>query len=59
MIMDPNATLREIGELRDQAAQGENVRQAERELRWKVSDLFEWLANGGFAPDWSQWIKTD
>jgi hypothetical protein len=58
MIMDPNVLLKEIGELRDQAARGEDVRRAERELRWKVTDLFEWLAGGGFAPDWTQWISA-
>jgi hypothetical protein len=54
--MDSNTLLREIVKHRDLAAQGIDVRRNEREFRWKASDLFEWLARGGFPPDWTTWI---
>jgi hypothetical protein len=49
--MDPNAILEEMRALADQAASGLNVRRAERELRWKFTELDKWLSTGGFPPD--------
>lgn len=53
--MDPDALLAEIKQLAMQANAGEEVRWAERQLRWKVAELFGWLAKGGFPPDWSKY----
>jgi len=56
--MDPNATLRAFF---DSLAEAENATDStdEREEALSIAtaraeDLFEWLANGGFAPDWQQ-----
>lgn len=53
--MDPNECLRQIKELMADAAQGIDVRRNERELRWKLAGLLDWLAAGNFAPDWTKW----
>ena len=45
--MDPNATLREIAY---QLSRGMN---ADASIDDSVEHLRNWLANGGFAPDWS------
>jgi hypothetical protein len=52
--MDPNTLLEEIRELAERAANGDNVAWCERNLRWKFTELDEWLSKGGFLPDkWS------
>lgn len=47
--MDPNATLRRLGELNN----SRSFREAQAALE-AASDLKEWLDNGGFAPDWAK-----
>lgn len=52
--MDPNATLELMLQCARNAAQGEDVRRNERELRHAFMDLHEWLSKGGFLPvPWS------
>lgn len=48
--MDPNTTLAEMREHARAAAQGEDVRRNERELRHKFEDFDEWRSKGGFDP---------
>lgn len=49
--MDPNTLLSDMRDLVAQAAQGQDTRSAERQLRWKFAELDEWLSSGGFLPD--------
>lgn len=54
MIMDPNVTLQEIKTLMALAIVGTDAQQAKDDLVYKVDDLLQWLAKGGYPPDWTQ-----
>lgn len=51
--MDPNANLKEQGELIGKKKYADKARL--QELR---EALAEWLNRGGFAPDWSAYPRT-
>ena len=48
MIMDPNATLREIHEFLAAHETGDQVDI------W-CEHLYQWIKNGGFEPDWAKY----
>lgn len=53
--MDPNETLAQI---KDYVRIIESDTYADHyatELAYEIADLFEWLAKGGFPPDWEKW----
>ncbi|MGH9969240.1 MAG: hypothetical protein ACREBG_15765 [Pyrinomonadaceae bacterium] len=45
--MDPNETLRQIHAFLARGDEGD-------EVDFLCQDLFDWLARGGFAPDWTR-----
>ena len=49
--MDPNATLERIANLLRQSASDSEAGLA---LDYACQDLFDWIAGGGFEPDWSR-----
>ena len=49
LIMDPNATLLRIDAFLTAGKSGECVDE------W-VSDLWNWIDQGGFQPDWDRWM---
>jgi hypothetical protein len=50
--MDPDATLEAISNLLRRSASDS---EAGEELDIACQGLFDWLAKGGFAPDWSKY----
>lgn len=46
--MDPNATLRLIGE----------SSRIDRDTSEAMANLYSWLSRGGFAPNWSAYPKA-
>lgn len=59
--MDPNALLAQIkadfSAINDfeVIADSDLLRDHEESFLAGVEDLFDWLAKGGFAPDWTAW----
>lgn len=49
--MDPNATLSRIADLLRQSAYDGD---AGLELDFACQDLFDWIARGGFEPEWDK-----
>lgn len=60
--MDPNANLQEQSELiaecseyeRDSTMGHPAYGEARTQLTERREDLYQWLARGGYAPDWSR-----
>lgn len=53
--MDPNACLDRIANLlRRSAGHSAEAREAGEDLDFACQDLFDWIAKGGFEPDWSR-----
>lgn len=56
---DPNVLLSEIRALCKQAAEGDDARRAEREMRWRFEALDRFLSVGGSLPtDWEAAGRT-
>jgi hypothetical protein len=52
--MDPNATLAEIKRYVRIIENDQHADHYASELAYEVTNLLEWLAKGGFAPDWAR-----
>lgn len=49
--MDPNTCLERIADLLRRSAHDDDAGEA---LDVACQDLYDWLARGGFAPDWTR-----
>ena len=54
VVMDPNATLAEIKRYVRIIENDQHADHYASELAYEVTNLLEWLAKGGFAPDWTR-----
>jgi len=54
LAMDPNAAAKNVVSLANSLVDKEDESDDAVELAGSVLDLFEWLARGGFAPDWEK-----
>ena len=56
--MDPDQVLNDIVNLTDDILGNWREECQAEELAEKITALIEWLAKGGFAPDWQKAVKA-